>query len=176
MPPWRCLRAGHLAFASCTRFSPNTRWPAAITGSIASAANVLEIATRVTEAGSRRASAQAREIYARTLASGGSSVLTSAFLMRTGVHRARPAAQCPRNSLCVVEDDPERMAVPRAQSAHPVAHVDAVDAARALHRTVMHGKDNALALRERHHLGARLHARALLREHELAAAEVLARS
>jgi len=35
---------------------------AAITGSIASAPNVFEIATSVTEAGSRRASAHARAI------------------------------------------------------------------------------------------------------------------
>jgi len=77
------LSAGHFAFASCTRFSPNTRWPAAITGSIASAPNVLEIATRVTEAGSRRASAQARAISARTVASGVSSVLIAAFVIGT---------------------------------------------------------------------------------------------
>ncbi len=40
--------AGHFALASCTRFSPNTRWPAAITGSMASAANVFDTATSVT--------------------------------------------------------------------------------------------------------------------------------
>src|SRR6516225_818356 len=92
MPPWRCLSAGHFAFASCTRFSPNTRWPAA-----------------------------------------------------------------------------------RPQTAHAVAHVDAVDAARALHRPMMHGKDYALALRERHDFRPRLHARPLLREHEFAAGEIFAR-
>ena len=42
-----------MAFASCTRFSPNTRWPAAITGSIASAPKVFDTATSVTSAGSR---------------------------------------------------------------------------------------------------------------------------
>src|SRR5215472_17250593 len=56
-----------------------------------------------------------------------------------------------------------------------MAHVDAVDAARALHRSMMHGEDHALALRERHDFGARLHARPLLREHEFAAGEILAR-
>ena len=60
------VSAGHLAFASCTRFSPNTRWPAAITGSIASASNVFEIATSVTDAGSRPASAQALAMASRT--------------------------------------------------------------------------------------------------------------
>ena len=82
-PPWpcwtgggrsdatRCRRAcdssgGHLAFASCTRFSPNTRWPAAITGSIASAPKVFDTATNVTSAGLRLASRHARAISART--------------------------------------------------------------------------------------------------------------
>ena len=56
-----------------------------------------------------------------------------------------------------------------------MAHVDAIDAARALHRAVMHREDHRIALRERHDLGARLHARALLGQHELAAGEILAR-
>ena len=42
------MSAGHFALASCTRFSPNTRWPAAITGTIASGPKVLLTATRVT--------------------------------------------------------------------------------------------------------------------------------
>ena len=84
-PPWPCWIAagrsdaarvpacfsssgGHLALASCTRFSPNTRWPASITGSIASAPNVFDTAISVTSAGSRPASRQARAISARTLA------------------------------------------------------------------------------------------------------------
>ena len=40
-PPWRARSGGHLALASCTRFSPKTRWPAAMTGSIASAPKVF---------------------------------------------------------------------------------------------------------------------------------------
>src|SRR5215470_18683936 len=78
-------------------------------------------------------------------------------------------------SLRVVEDDPQRMAMAQAQAADAVAHVDAVGAARALHRPVMHGKDDALALAERDDLRARLHARPLLREDEFAAQEILAR-
>ena len=54
--------AGHFALASCTRFSPNTRWPAAITGSIASAPKVFDTAISVTEAGSRLASARRRDL------------------------------------------------------------------------------------------------------------------
>jgi hypothetical protein len=39
---------------------------------------------------------------------------------------------------------------------------------------VPHREDDAVAAPERHHLRARLHARALFGEHELAAREVLA--
>ena len=60
------MSGGHLALASWTRFSPNTRWPAAMTGSMASAPKVLETATSVTVAGSRPASRQAAAICSRT--------------------------------------------------------------------------------------------------------------
>ena len=56
------------AIASCTRFSPNTFWPAASTGSIASQGWVLETATRVTSFGSRPAACAARAIRATTSA------------------------------------------------------------------------------------------------------------
>ena len=64
---------------------------------------------------------------------------------------------------------------PERSAADAVAHVDAVDAARALHRPVMHRKDHAFALAQRHDLHARLHARPLLGQHELAAGEVASR-
>ena len=48
--------------------------------------------------------------------------------------------------LRVVENDAERVAMAVADAAHAVAHVDAIDAARALHRPVMHRKDHGLAL------------------------------
>ena len=60
---------GPLALASCTRFSPKTRCPAAITGVIASASKVFDTATSVTQDRSRRASRQARTISASTKAS-----------------------------------------------------------------------------------------------------------
>src|SRR5258707_5524162 len=63
------INPGHFALASCTRFSPNTRWPASITGVIATASKVLETAISVTDAGSRRASLQARAISCSTLES-----------------------------------------------------------------------------------------------------------
>src|SRR5262245_44656253 len=78
-------------------------------------------------------------------------------------------------SLPVVEDDAGGMALARAQPADAVAHGDPIDAARALHRPVVHWKDHALALPERHHLGARLHARPLLGQDEFAAGKIGAR-
>src|SRR5579862_176120 len=66
MPACFAMSAGHLPLASCTRFSPNARWPAAITGSMASGGKVLDTATSVTDAGSRPASRAARAIPTRT--------------------------------------------------------------------------------------------------------------
>src|SRR5258707_1843737 len=63
------INPGHFALASCTRFSPNTRWPASITGVIAPASKVLDTAISVTDAGSRRACLQARAISCSTAAS-----------------------------------------------------------------------------------------------------------
>ena len=66
MPGCACISAGHFALASCTRFSPNMRWPAAITGSITSGPKVFDTATSVTSAGSRPATRQVRAISERT--------------------------------------------------------------------------------------------------------------
>ncbi len=54
--------------ASCTRFSPKSRWPSAISASIASAGWVLETAISVTSSGRRPASAAALPIRAVTSA------------------------------------------------------------------------------------------------------------
>ena len=64
---------------------------------------------------------------------------------------------------------------PERKPAHAMAHVDAIGAARALHRAVMHREYDAVASAQRHDFGARLHARALLSEHELAAGEIAPR-
>src|ERR1043166_178760 len=64
-------------------------------------------------------------------------------LRRTVVMTARSAVRQPRSLLRVVEDDPERVAAPVAQTAHAVAHVDAVDPAPALHRAVMDRENHA---------------------------------
>src|SRR5690606_10511134 len=61
--------AGHFACASCTRLSPKSRWPAAISGRIASTACVLETATSVIPSGLRPAFLAALAMAARTAAS-----------------------------------------------------------------------------------------------------------
>ena len=52
---------------------------------------------------------------------------------------------------------------------------DETGAARSLYGSVMHRKDHAVPLAERHDVGPRLPARPLLREHEFAAGEVASR-
>jgi len=86
---------GHLALASCTRFSPKVRWPAAITGSIACASNVLDTATRVTVARSRRASRQARAISSRTAASPVSAICVLTHDEKFDVPLLRAAVRTP---------------------------------------------------------------------------------
>jgi lactam utilization protein B len=56
-------------------FAEHARWPASITGSIASAANVFDTATNVTSDGSRSASLQARAICVRTDSSAAVAVM-----------------------------------------------------------------------------------------------------
>src|SRR5262245_31908070 len=53
-------------------------------------------------------------------------------------------------------------------------HGRAVIAARALHRPLIDGEDDGVALLERHDLAARLHARPLLDQHEFATRELAA--
>ena len=60
-----------------------------------------------------------------------------------------------------MEDDTERVTMPRANAADAVPKLDPVHTARALHRTVMDGEDNRVALPKRHDFWPRLHARAL---------------
>lgn len=71
-----------------------------------------------------------------------------------------------------MENDAECVPAAGAQAAHAVAHIDAIDSASAANRTVVDRKDHALALPQRHDFGARLHARPLLSEHELAAGKI----
>ena len=74
----------------------------------------------------------------------------------------------------VVEDHAQRVTLPGSHAADAVAEVDAIDPARATHGALVHGKDHGIPPSERHDLDARLHARPLLGQHELAAGELLA--
>jgi hypothetical protein len=65
-----------------------------------------------------------------------------------------------------MKDDAHRMAMTRAHAADAVPEIDPVDAACALDWTVVDGEDDSIPLPKRHDLGPRLHARALLGEHE----------
>jgi hypothetical protein len=56
-----------LAFASCTRFSPNTRCPASITGMISGPSKVLLTAMSVTSPARRPAAWVARNTPFRTV-------------------------------------------------------------------------------------------------------------
>jgi adenine-specific DNA-methyltransferase len=73
-----------------------------------------------------------------------------------------------------VEDEAERVAAAGTHAADPVAQVDAIGPARALDGPMVDGEGDRVAAAERHHLDARLHARPLLGQHELAAGEILA--
>ncbi len=46
----------------------------------------------------------------------------------------------------VVENDPDRMAVPGADTTDPVSQIDPIDPTRPLHRTVMDGESHRVAL------------------------------
>src|SRR5262245_3720826 len=80
----------------------------------------------------------------------------------------------PAGLASVVEDDAQGVALAREETAHSMPHRRAICAARADHRPVARGEDDGLALLEMHHAPARLGARPLLHEQELAAREVLA--
>jgi len=73
-----------------------------------------------------------------------------------------------------VKDHAERVAPAAPYPANAVAHLDAILTARTAHGAVVHREHDGIALRQRHHLCARLHAGALLGEHEFAAFEILA--
>src|SRR5579863_10473812 len=76
-----------------------------------------------------------------------------------------------RSLLGVMEDHADRMPPAGTKPADAVAHIDTIGAARPPHRADMHSKGDAVTLAKRHDLGARLHARALFGQHELAAFE-----
>ncbi len=78
------------------------------------------------------------------------------------------------SSRSIMEDDAERLAMAATHAADAVPHIDAIDAARALHRTVLDGENHGVALAQRYDFRPRLHARPLFGQHELAAGEIAA--
>jgi len=66
------------------------------------------------------------------------------------------------------------MAAPGAETAYAVAQVHSIGSTCTLDRSVMNGEGDGIALRQRHHLGAGLHARTLLGQNKLTSSKVLA--
>src|ERR1700728_5013101 len=103
--------------------------------------------------------------------------------LRCGSKSARGAAMrlpvpCFRSrkpSRRVVKDHAEGEAFAASDPAHAMAQIDAIGSPRPLHGPLAHSEDDAVALRKRRDLRARLHARPLLGQHELATGEIMAR-
>ena len=99
-----------------------------------------------------------------------------AYARASRSRRARLRASVPqtgtRLSLGVVKNDAERVPVPGPHPADAVAQVDPVVASRTTDRAVMDREHGCIALAQRQDLRSRLHARALLGQHELAASVV----
>ena len=55
--------------------------------------------------------------------------------------------------------------LPRREPTDAMAHIDPMDAARALRRAVVHREDHRVTLTQRHYFYARLRTRPLLRQH-----------
>src|SRR6188472_3835592 len=64
------------------------------------------------------------------------------------------------------------MSASRADPAHAMAEVHTVGTPCALDGTIVHGEDHAVAPAERNDFDTRLHARPLLRQHELTTGEI----
>ena len=72
----------------------------------------------------------------------------------------------------IVENNTHGMPLAGTHSADAVTKVDPIVALGALHRAIMHGKCNGVALPQRDDLGAALHARPLFGDDELPARKV----
>jgi hypothetical protein len=80
----------------------------------------------------------------------------------------------PLHLRSIVKDDTNRVAAPGAETAYPVAQVHSIGSTGTLNRAMMNGKGNSIALRQRHHLGAGLHARTLFGQNKFTSSKVLA--
>ena len=74
-----------------------------------------------------------------------------------------------------MKDDAEGVAMAAFERAHAMAHLRTRIAALARHGAVAHGEEHGVALLRSEHQRSRLHARPLLRQHQLAAFEVVPR-
>src|SRR5690242_12650534 len=77
--------------------------------------------------------------------------------------------------LRIVKNNTNRMAAARPHSAHAMAEIDSINAARPGDRPMMNREHNSTSLAKRYDLRARLHAWPLLRHDEFPALEILAR-
>ena len=80
----------------------------------------------------------------------------------------------PLHLRCIMKDDANRVAAPRAETAYAVAQVHSIGSTRTLNRAMMNGEGDGIALRQRHNLGTGLHARTLLGQNKLTSSKVLA--
>src|SRR5690348_5068616 len=93
-------------------------------------------------------------------------------------HRERFRADRRSNllcSFCVVKDHTEGVSMTGADPAYAMPEIDAVVSARPPNWPEMHGERHRVALGERHHVRPRLHARALLGQHEFTAGKIASR-
>jgi hypothetical protein len=74
-----------------------------------------------------------------------------------------------------MKDDANCMTTPRTQTADTVSKIDAISAARAAHRTIVHGKGYGVPLTEGNNFRPRLHARPLLGKYKFSACKILRR-
>src|SRR5258708_29295207 len=77
--------------------------------------------------------------------------------------------------LCVMENDANRIPVSPTDATDAVPEIDPIRPARTPHRSMVNRENDAVTVLKRYHHRPRLHARPLLRHHEFAAHEVLAR-
>ena len=83
-----------------------------------------------------------------------------------------PALDVVIKNVRVVKDDPDRVAVPRANAADPVPEIYSVPPATPLHRPVVDSENDGVTLSQRHDLSPRLHPRTLFGHDELTTGEV----
>src|SRR5881394_2747205 len=90
------------------------------------------------------------------------------------ISAAEQAKRRSTRSLCVLENDAQRITRAAVDAAHSMFHIHAVVATRAAHRSITRRKNNCLALIGVNHFGFGLSARLLLDQQELPAIPIAA--